>query len=113
MRSTTRFAAALSALTAVLLLQPPARPATADAHPDGWTGAWSAAPQRPSTGFEPNWSEAGFSGQSVRQTARVSVGGTSVRIRLSNAYGTSPVRVTAASIARGGAGPALQADSVQ
>ncbi|GAB3961575.1 SGNH/GDSL hydrolase family protein [Actinoallomurus acanthiterrae] len=104
----------LSALALGLLaLQPAGRPATADARDPGWTGAWSAAPQRPSTGFEPNWSEAGFSRQSVRQTVRVTTGGKAVRIRLSNAYGTSPVTVTAATIARARTGAELRADSVR
>lgn len=31
-----------------------------------WTAAWAASPQRASTGFKPNWSEDGFSGQTLR-----------------------------------------------
>jgi len=39
-----------------------------------------------------------FSNQTVRQIVRVSIGGTKVRIRLSNEFGTKPVLIEAASI---------------
>jgi len=41
----------------------------------------------------PNWSD-GFANQTVRQVIRVSRGGSQVRVRLSNLYGTKPLRVT-------------------
>ena len=47
----------------------------------------------------PNWSD-GFSNQTVRQVIRVSSGGSQVRVRLSNLYGTKPLKVTGATIAR-------------
>ncbi|SPL91604.1 secreted protein [[Actinomadura] parvosata subsp. kistnae] len=78
----------------------------------GWRAAWMAAPQRASTGFEPNWSEEGFSGQSVRQIVRLTAGGSSLRIRLSNDYGPSPVHVTGATVAYAGQGASLQPGSV-
>ncbi|MER6994427.1 SGNH/GDSL hydrolase family protein [Streptomyces sp. NPDC000410] len=65
-----------------------------------WSAAWAASPQTPSTGFTPNWSQEGFSRQTVRQVVRVTGAGDQVRIRLSNAYGTSPLHVTGATIAR-------------
>ncbi|MEU5774581.1 SGNH/GDSL hydrolase family protein [Streptomyces venezuelae] len=65
-----------------------------------WTAAWASAPQRPSTGFKPNWSEAGFDDQTLRQVVRVTEGGDRARIRLSNAYGSSPLRIESATIAR-------------
>lgn len=68
-----------------------------------WTGAWGTAVQRPVEGSEdwgPNWSRRGFVDQSVRQVVRVSTGGSTVRIRLSNAYGTTPLRITAATVGR-------------
>ena len=78
-----------------------------------FTTAWTASPQRPSEGFTPNWSQEGFWRQSLRQVVRLSAGGDRVRVRLSNAYGTSPLRVAGASIARTGAGAAVQPGSVQ
>ncbi|MGR6915749.1 SGNH/GDSL hydrolase family protein [[Actinomadura] parvosata] len=77
-----------------------------------WRAAWMAAPQRASTGFEPNWSEEGFSGQSVRQIVRLTAGGSSLRIRLSNDYGPSPVHLTGATVAYAGQGASLRPGSV-
>ncbi|MFF3642832.1 SGNH/GDSL hydrolase family protein [Streptomyces sp. NPDC002564] len=78
-----------------------------------WTAAWAAAPQRPSAGFGPNWSEAGFDGQTLRQVVRVTEGGDRARIRLSNAYGTSPLRIEGATLARTAKGAAVRKGSVR
>lgn len=83
------------------------------ASPVTWTAAWGASPQTPSTGFTPNWSQEGFSGQSVRQVVRVTEGGDRARIRLSNAYGTSPLHITGATIARTAQGAAVEKGSVR
>ncbi|MGW2790259.1 SGNH/GDSL hydrolase family protein [Streptomyces sp. NPDC001251] len=88
-----------------------AQPSTARA--GTWGSAWAASPQLPATGFTPNWSQEGFSHQSVRQVVRVTQGGDRIRIRLSNAYGTSPLVVTGATVARTGEGAAVQPDSVR
>ncbi|MFD5100976.1 SGNH/GDSL hydrolase family protein [Streptomyces albidochromogenes] len=77
-----------------------ANPAPASQPAARWTAAWGASPQPPSTGFTPNWSQEGFSRQSVRQVVRVTGAGERVRIRLSNTYGTSPLSVTGATVAR-------------
>ncbi|MFC8226552.1 SGNH/GDSL hydrolase family protein [Streptomyces sp. NPDC057287] len=84
-----------------------------EAAPVTWTTAWGASPQMPSTGFTPNWSQEGFSHQSVRQVVRSTRGGDLVRIRLSNAYGTSPLQVTGATIARTAQGAAVEKGSVR
>ncbi|GHB20885.1 SGNH hydrolase [Streptomyces xanthochromogenes] len=78
-----------------------------------WSAAWGASPQLPATGFTPNWSQEGFSRQSVRQVVRVTQGGDRIRIRLSNAYGTSPLVVTGATVARAAGGAAVQPHSVR
>ncbi|MFK4065296.1 SGNH/GDSL hydrolase family protein [Streptomyces sp. NPDC029674] len=78
-----------------------------------WTAAWASAPQRPSTGFKPNWSEAGFDNQTLRQVVRVTEGGDRARIRLSNAYGSSPLRIESATIARTEKGAAVEKGSVR
>jgi lysophospholipase L1-like esterase len=49
----------------------------------------------------------GFNGQTVRQIARISIGGQRIRVRLSNAYGTHPLMVGAAHLALHGVGPAI------
>ncbi|WP_326826463.1 SGNH/GDSL hydrolase family protein [Streptosporangium sp. NBC_01756] len=78
-----------------------------------WQAAWMAAPQRASAGFEPNWSEEGFSRQSVRQVVRLTAEGSSVRIRLSNDYGPSAVRLTGATVAYADQGASVRPDSVR
>ncbi|WP_067533835.1 SGNH/GDSL hydrolase family protein [Nocardia crassostreae] len=78
-----------------------------------WSAAWSAAAQRPSAGFGPNWSEAGFSDQTVRQVVRVTNGGDSVRIKLSNRFGASPLEITGAAIAEAKEGAAVLPASVR
>ncbi|MFF8842610.1 SGNH/GDSL hydrolase family protein [Streptomyces sp. NPDC015127] len=78
-----------------------------------WTAAWTASPQTPSTGFTPNWSQQGFSGQTVRQVVRPTAAGERLRIRLSNAYGTSPLRLTGATVARTTRGAAVDEASIR
>ncbi|TXS56611.1 SGNH/GDSL hydrolase family protein [Streptomyces sp. t39] len=78
-----------------------------------WTAAWTASPQAPSTGFTPNWSQEGFSAQTVRQTVRLTAGGGRLRIRLSHAYGTSPLHLTGATVARPAGGAAVEPGSIR
>ncbi|WJV47369.1 SGNH/GDSL hydrolase family protein [Streptomyces flavofungini] len=80
-----------------------------------WSAAWAASPQRPSAGFKANWSEAGFDDQTVRQVVRVTEGGDRARVRLSNAYGASPLRIASATVARteGGKGASVERGSVR
>jgi lysophospholipase L1-like esterase len=40
----------------------------------GWTATWTTSPQRPSGSFTPNWSEAGFTDQTIRQTGINDIG---------------------------------------
>ena len=83
-------------------------PARAASHqPAGWSQSWGAAMQRPVAGGEdegPNWSVDGFGDHSLRQVVRLGTGGTRVRIRLSNLYGTAPLRVAAGAVARSAGG---------
>jgi lysophospholipase L1-like esterase len=76
-----------------------------------WTGAWTAsmiAASPPLFGQGPdNWSLDGFTNQSVRQVVRVTRGGSTVRIRLSNVYGSTPLPVTGASVGVAGDGASV------
>ena len=100
-RSTAIGAAAAAAALAATLA--PHLIARASAHPAArWSATWASAMQPPVAGngtTGPNWSD-GFSDQTVRQVIRVSSGGSQVRVRLSNLYGTKPLQVTGATIAR-------------
>lgn len=53
------------------------------------------------------------SAQTVRMVARSTVGGTAVRVALSNSFGCSPVRVDAVQIARHDSGAAIRAGSAR
>ncbi|WP_336207098.1 SGNH/GDSL hydrolase family protein [Nonomuraea sp. LPB2021202275-12-8] len=93
----------LMATTGVIALIMAAAPAASASANGGWSSAWATAHQHPRAGNEwegANWSPSGFAQQSVRQVVRVSAGGSRVRIRLSNLYGTGPLRLAGATIAR-------------
>ena len=57
-----------------------------------WVGTWATAPQAPFLPLPP------FEDQTLRQIVHVSVGGKALRVRLSNAYGTEPIVIDAASV---------------
>lgn len=86
----------------------------APAGPALWHGAWTAPVMRPSAApwFE-TWAEQGFTDQSLRQTVRVHTGGTQVRIRLSNAYGSAPLHLTGASVGRTAGPAAVRPDTLR
>ncbi|MDR3400823.1 MAG: SGNH/GDSL hydrolase family protein [Pandoraea sp.] len=86
----------------------------ADAADLTWIATWSASPQ-PVWGTDfmfPANVPATLRDQTVRQTARVSLGGPRVRIALSNAYGQQPITVGNATIALPAADGTLIADSL-
>ncbi|NUP53648.1 MAG: SGNH/GDSL hydrolase family protein [Catenulispora sp.] len=78
-----------------------------------WGTAWTASPQRPGVSFGPTWSVEGFEDHTLRQTVRVSVGGPALRIRLSNRYGATPLRVAGLTVAAGAGGAAVKADTLR
>ncbi|HEY1935940.1 MAG TPA: SGNH/GDSL hydrolase family protein [Acetobacteraceae bacterium] len=65
-----------------------------------WVGTWTAAPA-------PAEAAAGFGNHTLRMNPRVSIGGNTLRIRLSNAYGTRPLRIGAAHVALREAGASI------
>jgi lysophospholipase L1-like esterase len=72
-----------------------------------WIGVWTASPQ-PSWGAVPPSLPANLWKQTIRQKARLSVGGSKVRIVLSNEYGSAPLTIGAAHIALAGGGGKIQ-----
>jgi lysophospholipase L1-like esterase len=65
-----------------------------------WVASWATSPQP----ADPDGPQLTIRGQTLRQIVHVSIGGTRVRVQLSNAYGTTPVHFGAAHVAlRGGA----------
>ena len=93
-----RFPTLPAALLALALNTPPVH--AADPAP-AWLASWTASPQAVwDAGFLfPSNVPAVLHGHTVRQVARISVGGPRVRIVLSNAYGKVPLHVGAATVA--------------
>ncbi len=64
-----------------------------------WVGTWATAPA-PAEG-------AAFSNQTLRMNVRISIGGDTLRVRLSNAYGTRPLVIGSAQIDRRASGAGI------
>jgi lysophospholipase L1-like esterase len=86
--ATTAFAFALMSSAQAL---------AASSDPAHWVGSWGASPAFP------NGPE--ITNKTIRQVVRLSLGGHSVRIRISNEMGTGPLVIGAAHIARPGPTP--------
>lgn len=76
-----------------------------------WVGSWAAA--MTPAGTADTISGQGFTDTTLRQTAHLSVGGDSVRIRISNDYGTTPLVVGSATVAPGTATAEVEAQQLQ
>jgi len=79
-----RFSKVLAA--SVLLLGAVAAPADAGRAGPAWTTAWATAPAAAVAG-----AEQGYAGYTIRNVVHTTTGGTTVRIHLSNRFGTQPV----------------------
>jgi lysophospholipase L1-like esterase len=64
-----------------------------------WVGTWTAAPA--------NAEGVALSNQTIRMHPRISLGGRTLRVRLSNAFGTRPITIGAAHVALRAPGPAI------
>ncbi|GAA0946171.1 SGNH/GDSL hydrolase family protein [Nonomuraea longicatena] len=109
MKVIPRLSSVLAVGLAVLL----AAPNPAAAKPGGWSATWTASPQRPSTSYTPNWAEEGFADQTIRQVVRISAGGSTARIRLSNVFGSTPLKIAGATVARASGGAAVQGSTLR
>ncbi|HEV8561772.1 MAG TPA: SGNH/GDSL hydrolase family protein [Actinophytocola sp.] len=96
------------ALAAAVLVVSTVFAAPAAESSPGWVGTWASAQQEPTEIFGANWSATGFANQTVRQVVRVSAGGSVARVRLSNVYGSVPLRLAGAAIAEAGAGASVR-----
>jgi len=82
----------------------------APSQPDGfWVDTWGAAPQLTEPRNLPP--APGLSDSTLRQIVHVSIGGPRLRVRFSNAFGSSPVEITAAAVAAAGDRGAIHPDS--
>ena len=71
----------------------------------GWVGTWTTTPAA-TEGFA-------FNGQTLRMIAHVSIGGSKLRVKISNAYGKQRLNIGAATIARRTEGADIDARTVQ
>ncbi|MFI9817764.1 SGNH/GDSL hydrolase family protein [Saccharothrix variisporea] len=92
-------------LLAVVLLLVPAGTATASGG-RAWVGAWATSP----TGV-PASDTMTFADQTLRQVVHLSTGGREVRVRLSNEFGSQPLVIGEARVARGAGGSSVVAGS--
>jgi lysophospholipase L1-like esterase len=78
-----------------------------------WIGSWAASPAMPmaAPANNPARGTASFNNQTVTQVVRLSAGGSRLRIRLSNEYGSKALQVGAARVALLGADGAVVAGS--
>jgi lysophospholipase L1-like esterase len=69
-----------------------------------WVGTWNASPQAA-------WHPIELNGQTIRQIVHVSIGGTRVRVRLSNAYGADSLQIGATRVGLYNTGATIAAGS--
>lgn len=78
---------------------------------DHWVATWTASPAPQLPPAEMRAARLEFDNQTLRQIVHVTLGGSSVRVRLSNAYGKQKVEIAAAKIALRGEGSSITAGS--
>jgi lysophospholipase L1-like esterase len=78
--------------------------------PGRWLAGWAASPQAPVPGTR---SALGFRDQTIRQIVYTSIGGSIVRVRLTNASGTRPLTIDGVSIAIQRRGAALSPGTIR
>jgi lysophospholipase L1-like esterase len=81
----------------------------AEAPPRHWVGTWAAAPHH--AGQFPADGAGGFENQTIRQIVHVSVGGSAVRLRITNAFGDRAQRFDSVYIGIQAAGARVRAGS--
>lgn len=83
--------------------EPRATPRATPVHsvaPGPWVGSWAVAMQR---------GDRAFAAQTLRQIVHTSIGGSAVRVRFSNQFGTAPLTITDGYVARPAQGGTVKA----
>ncbi|WP_314613230.1 SGNH/GDSL hydrolase family protein [Streptomyces stackebrandtii] len=104
---------AIALLTAAALGLAPTALADTGHQGPSWRAAWAASPQSPTAPLTANWSQQGFDNHTVRQVVRVTTSGNRARIELTNRYGSTPLRIAGATVARTAEGSAVRPGSVR
>jgi lysophospholipase L1-like esterase len=79
------------------------KPADAASH---WVGTWATSPQPMEARNAPP--APGFENSTLRQIVHVSIGGKTLRVRFSNAFGSSPLTIQSAHVALAAGGSAIK-----
>ena len=96
---------AMKSLLPLILLAFAWQPATAREVPaNHWVATWSASPQRAGAPIQ-------LQAQTLRQIVHTSLGGSAVRVRISNAYGTTGLVIGAAHVALSAGGASIVSGS--
>lgn len=98
-------------LFALALLSPRSTGATSgnDKKLGHWVGTWATSPQLADLAEQPP--APGFVDSTLRQIVHVSVGGTKIRVRFSNAFGKTALTIGPVHVAKAVGGGAIQAES--
>ena len=96
-----RYPKILATVAAILYLT---QAALAQAH---WVGTWGAASSPQLTLAEMESQKLVFHNQTLREIVHISLGGDTVRVRLSNSFGTEPVEIGAAHLAVSASGSSV------
>jgi len=91
-------AARLFGLLLLLLAASPAQAQTNPAGHEAWVGTWASSPQPLDSSVSPPNPD--FADTTLRQIVHVSVGGTRLRVRFSNAFGKTALTITSAHVAK-------------
>jgi len=91
--------------TGLLAANPMSAVLSKEAKPLDWATTWQASPEPARAPIVT------LNNQTVRQVLRISLGGEKFRLRLSNEYGDTPLRIGAAHVALAGEGSSIQLDS--
>ncbi len=97
-------AAALLIVALIVAVLPGSRPAAAGGRGFSWVTSWSASAQVAAPG---SLAVGGFDDRTVRDIIFASVGGDPIRLELTNAFGSAPLRVGRVTVAVAGSGAAV------
>lgn len=78
---------------------------------NGWVATWTTSPESADSGLREPLLK--LDDQTVRERVRVSVGGAQIRIRFSNEYGSSPLRIGSATVATPIDASSVKQDSIR
>lgn len=84
---------------------------SAHAQQERWVGTWACAPQTVDKGFMPYNNQ--MTNRSVRQVVKVSIGGSAIRLQLSNELSSEPVEITSVYVAKSEEGAEIQKNSAR